>query len=110
MLCSYRIGERNVDKSTLKALRGSIRKWQRIAAGTTMDRGTKNCPLCKEFFDDATYECGGCPVAKKTGLSMCRGTPYIPYNNVVGQYERARTKEGKGLALAEVKFLKSLLP
>jgi hypothetical protein len=38
-----------MDNQTLAALKGSIRKWENIAAGTGVDKGVFNCPLCKLF-------------------------------------------------------------
>ena len=34
---------------TWKALEGSIKKWEDIVAGKRGDRGSRNCPLCREF-------------------------------------------------------------
>lgn len=39
-----------MNSRTLKALKGSIRKWERICNGTGEDRGPRNCPLCELFF------------------------------------------------------------
>ena len=87
------------NKKTLKALQGSIKKWENIVAGTGVDRGTENCPLCQLYINN---RCEGCPVKKKTQLIGCLGTPY-------GAYESSH-KDHKKLAQAEVYFLKSLLP
>lgn len=66
-----------MNKRTLKALRGSIKKWKRIVTGYEMDQGPDNCPLCKVFqFQDEGEICGGCPVAEATGRMACEGTPY----------------------------------
>lgn len=88
-----------MNAKTLKALRGSIRKWERIVAGTGSDNGPHNCPLCRLFFWNREA-CEGCPVAAKTGRAQCDGTPYRDYD-WSGSKEDARR---------ELNFLKSLLP
>ena len=87
--------------ATLKALRGSIRKWEGIVAGTEEDYGEDNCPLCKLFLKK---DCEGCPVSARTGKGSCFGTPYRDTLRAFGKeaYDTA--------AQAEVDFLKSLLP
>lgn len=62
-----------MDKITLKALHGSIRKWIKIATWEGYDSGSENCPLCGQFFGS---DCDGCPVAIKTGQKGCYGSPY----------------------------------
>ena len=98
---------------TLKALRGSIKKWEKIVAGTGVDQGTYNCSLCALFYSD--YHCAGCPVAKATGLHLCEGTPYIewacPERNGTIRLDSGRVSARlKRLAQAELDFLKGLLP
>lgn len=101
-----------MNEKTLRALKGSIRKWEAIVAGTERDEGTDNCPLCQKFF--ANY-CEGCPIQEKTGKYCCDGSPYEkwtrtsrPWAPVNGGY--LHTKESLAAAKAELKFLKSLLP
>lgn len=88
-----------MDKRTLKALKGSIKKWEKIVDGTGTDKGPDNCPLCKLFFDST--DCLGCPVNNATGKTGCRGTPYDDYSLAADKHVPA---------LAELDFLKSLLP
>jgi len=109
-----------MDAETLEALRGSIRKWEEIVAGTGTDEGPINCPLCQRFNklflkQEYTYPnmCTGCPVSNFTGLHGCDGTPYEDLENLDPDafdsdedFER-RTYE---LQQREVEFLKSLLP
>lgn len=83
----------------LEALRGSIKKWEGIVAGTTRDEGGRNCPLCQMFVHGKAATCRGCPVRTRTGKSSCDGTPYY-------YYEHGDTQT----AQAELDFLKSLLP
>lgn len=92
-----------MDERTLIALRGSIKKWEDIVAGIGLDKGEDNCPLCKLFHERFRYtgsHCDGCPVSEKTGDMSCSGSPYAAYCD-------EPTKAG---AIAELEFLKSLLP
>lgn len=69
-----------MNKRTLKALHGSVRKWIAIAEWKGEDKGGSNCPLCEEFYhkyDDKN--CAGCPVRGRTGKPGCRDTPYAGY-------------------------------
>ena len=105
-----------MNKQTLKALKGSIKKWELIVAGDGVDNGNENCPLCVRFY---SRQCAGCPVMEKTGESDCWDTPYM------GEWWDAREKDESMHALfpavantksrikaarAELRVLKSLLP
>lgn len=98
-----------MDAETLEALRGSIAKWEAIVAGTGKDDGIDNCALCSLFYTPADptdfMNCTGCPVMKVTGSMYCDGSPYETYR---------RTSPGsvdeRDAAIAELDFLKSLLP
>jgi hypothetical protein len=96
-----------MDPATLRALRGSIAKWQAIVDGTGEDKGHSNCPLCQMFYDehnDGQSCCAGCPVADATDSTCCVDSPY-------DDWCAAETDEElKGAALAELAFLRSLLP
>ena len=70
-----------MDKKAVKALRGSIKKWERIVLGTGEDFGTRNCPLCKKY--DRGTNCDGCPVAEDTGEPFCNGSPYDKWISAV---------------------------
>ncbi len=104
-----------MNAETLKALKGSIKKWERIVRSTrSRDRGDENCPLCQEF--DAL--CTGCPVATKTGYIGCHETPYQEWiGHHRGDHIEKSTfsriphcKECLRLAKAERDFLISLEP
>ena len=105
---------------TLKALRGSIEKWQKIVIGKGTDYGYRNCPLCKEFLNrDAIYDrqCDGCPVVNVTRKSSCIGTPYddewidlAEVHNICELGQKAITHAQRKAALSELLFLESLLP
>lgn len=108
----------------LTALQGSIAKWQAIYEGTEEDRGSDNCPCCVRYLSvgaSSEKACTGCPVAISTGLAHCDDTPYIrqwlPVAYISFTVDRsgrvnrfADTPERKAAALAELNFLKSLLP
>ena len=102
-----------MDKRTLKALKGSIRKWARIAAGTGVDNGTRDCPLCALFFQQS---CEECPVRENTGRWHCRDTPYERWGDLfingrsLTEIWRATSEKKRAAARAELKFLRSLLP
>lgn len=111
-----------MDAKTLEALKGSIAKWQAIVDGTGEDRGFNNCPLCRLFGVSHYAEeinCRGCPVFEKTGKHVCKGTPYYKWINIFDEIDwqyRYREKlivfntDLLYAALAELEFLKSLLP
>ena len=60
-------------EATRTALEGSIRKWEKIVAGTGVDMADENCPLCQLFENCQDGE--GCPVDNETG-DGCAGSPY----------------------------------
>lgn len=98
-----------MNQKTLKALKSSIAHWERLASGKRKDGEQPTgqcCALCAQFFDN---HCRGCPVASKTKLTACVGTPYWKasrYWNLQGPDSR----QFKTAAKAELQFLKSLLP
>ncbi len=94
-----------MDKDTLEALKGSIKKWEGIVKGTVSEQGADNCPLCKMF-----EECEECPVQEHTGQDHCDDTPYYNAHTATNQNRYAVTEEAKRLAQLEVDFLESLLP
>jgi hypothetical protein len=104
-----------MDKAALKALKGSIRKWERIVAGDGGDDGAADCPLCREFRFGAEFDCVGCPVMAESGLPYCSGTPYTGWMQYHDGLARAfplnaSTGEEIMLAQAELDFLRGLLP
>lgn len=115
-----------MDKETLQALKGSIKKWERIVKTTTAkDDGIWNCPLCRLFHATVSinylYEsCLACPIYNKTNVPYCSGTPYKewtdhqigahPKSNEEMYHRYAGCKECLTLAKEELKFLGSLLP
>lgn len=91
----------------LKALKGSIKKWKAIVAGTGEDWGDDNCPLCIEYFGNG---CKGCPVAKATKEPCCNNTPYREEWRKLGYPSKAVTPAQNAAATKMLDFLKSLLP
>ena len=97
-----------MDKKTLRALRGSIRKWHKIAYHEKINRGVRDCPLCRQFHSafakDVDYDdsCSNCPVQIRTGEPYCYETPYIKYTT--------RASNRIRYAIEERDFLISLLP
>lgn len=103
---------RVMDKKTIRALRASIRKWERNAKVKHPDKyllDSDDCPLCGLFFH---HDCEGCPVMQKTGRPNCGGTPYIKANIACSNWEwqAGPMEEAHAAAQEEVAFLKSLLP
>lgn len=101
----------------LKALQGSIAKWEAIVAGTGHDAGPDNCALCQEFRHKNAgggIICDGCPVKDATGEDGCADTPYDAYERAdtrYNAYEGAETRlERDKFASEELAFLQSLLP
>lgn len=94
---------------TLKALKGSILKWKKIAQGDRFgfDLGALNCPLCKLFLDEG---CVGCPVMEATGRDSCDGSPYRTHWGKLGYPKRAIERDEIIAATRELVFLESLLP
>ena len=115
-----------MNKETLEALKGSIRKWERIVKTTTAkDDGIYNCPLCKLFHaaiskNFLSESCRTCPIYSKTNKCFCNGTPYQTWSNhhsadhddvkVYHKHRYVSCKECLQLAKVELNFLKSLLP
>ena len=102
-----------MDTRALTALRGSIAKWQAIVNGTGTDEGTSNCPLCQEFYYEASGldACFGCPVSTQTGEICCDNTPYrAAYYALDGKGKLANTPAKVAAAQDELDFLISLLP
>lgn len=97
-----------MDKRTLKALQGSIKKWESIVAGVGKDLGGNNCALCIAF-----PSCDNCPVIDIGGGTFaCDNTPYDDWAKSI-EFKSggmATTDQQVRAAQAELDFLKSLLP
>lgn len=114
-----------MNKETLQALKGSIKKWENIVKYTTAkDDGIHNCSLCKLYHSviSANYlseSCLACPIYNKTNIAFCHETPYQEwsehqfkehYNSRKANYRHSKCKDCLTLAKEELNFLKSLLP
>ena len=118
----------NLLERQIVALRKSVLKWEKIVATledptrlTVTDKGDEDCACCKEFLDNSSDGCGGCPVQENTGLSHCWESPYelwgrtlretkrykdSPYTRIIDPTQR---KTLTRLAKNELKFLQGLL-
>jgi len=102
-----------MDAKTLKALKGSIKKWEKIVEGEGIDDGGKNCPLCKLYSDK---DCRSCPVCAEVDNYGCHDTPYDEWESHHENkheenelYRKVYCPTCKELAQKELDFLKSLL-
>lgn len=105
-----------MDDIARKALEGSIGKWEAIVAGTGVDHGANDCPLCAIYLrskGDLAPPCGGCPVLAKTESPGCYRSPYEEWNGHhfhyhPGMERRIHCPECTRLAQAELDFLRGL--
>lgn len=99
-------------KEQSTALEASIEHWEKIVTGDAASLNAMGCALCQAFIgrsSSTSIVCGGCPVYKKTGQNLCKGTPYVAFHaatNAVGG--RVTGPMSKMLARSELDFLKSL--
>ena len=104
-----------MDGKTLKALKQSIKKWERNAVAETPEDtmvGSDSCPLCKLFWK---RRCEGCPVRDRTEETYCDGSPYDDAEFASVRWGSAPEDENlrnaaHAAAREEVAFLRSLLP
>lgn len=93
-------------ENALRALKASIRHWERVLLGKDVLIGPSTCALCKEFY---SADCAGCPVKEKTGHQYCSGTPYYKASAAFCQFEPMSFKALVPV-YRELMFLRSLLP
>jgi len=109
-----------MNAKTLKAHKGSIKKWVGVCDGTNGDMGADNCDLCQLFLggilSGKSGECGQCPVGI-AGQPHCEGGQWerwYDYHAENGEYNYGMRKvfDDKSLRLAQdqLMFLVSLLP
>jgi len=91
-----------LSKRQMKALDGSIKKWEKIVGGTGVDEGAINCPCCQKYF--ANY-CNFCPIAIYVDNTECYETPYEAYVSV---FNDVFNEKSKRLAQAELGFLREV--
>ncbi len=109
-----------MNPETLTALQQSIKKWERIAAGTGYDNASDDCALCQRFPSDVCSTLEGdeyekCPVAIVSNRNGCGNTPYATWVRISRELDegfprKATTPALLALAQLELDFLRSLLP
>jgi hypothetical protein len=103
----------HMDRFTLFALVGSLRKWHKLVLGETKTEGGSNdCPLCHMYnkaFLGTGSDCAGCPVREHSKEDFCKGTPY---GKAIAQIvlRESGLPYQPDLIQAELDFLFSLLP
>lgn len=67
-----------INIKTMKALDGSIKKWELIVEGTGVNKGAMDCPLCQLYnkFGMQNQCTQKCPIGIDTKLGYCENTPY----------------------------------
>lgn len=89
----------------------SIKKWELVAElhekYDVVDGGTNwtNCGLCW-LNNNFNKGCSECPIMKKTGNSVCHGTPFENYNDY--SMEVPQDHSPREIAQQELGFLKDL--
>jgi len=106
-----------MDAKTLKALQEGIGKWEQIIAGTGIDEGVENCPLCSLFYWQGRKRCLSCPVYMETGWKYCCESPYRDWSDHQRNWHHIPINKYyiicptcRRLAKAELRFLRGLLP
>jgi hypothetical protein len=104
---------------TLKALKASIRHWERMRKDPSSEKPTAdNCSLCMLFNSYKTegeLRCVGCPVSEFANAELCLNTPFQSAHDAYAYARELRDSKAplaawRKAAAAEIKFLKSLLP
>jgi hypothetical protein len=101
---------------TLKALKESIKHWDRMATGKARlgeEPDSDHCALCSLFnrdnMDEDKNVCRGCPIYESTGRCWCAGTGYSSAW-VAWDVYGIKSQEFRSKAAEFLKYLKSLLP
>ena len=63
----------NFSKTQIRALKRSIKKWERILAGKEGDHAYHNCACCKLYIHRV---CSNCPIKIITGDRNCTNTAW----------------------------------
>jgi hypothetical protein len=94
------------EAKSLSQQKWNIMKWYAEVEGVLLDDGCqKTCGLCMYYRDN--FDCGKCPIARKTGRNYCRNTPFHDYasaraNGVIPRGVKAINDEIALLASIEV--------
>ena len=94
-------------KRKVKALKASIRHWERLAGGKRREDegiGPVHCALCRAYSTN-----GSCPIAEYTGVDGCGNTPYGEADETEEEFG-LDSPEFLAAAAKELKFLRGLLP
>jgi hypothetical protein len=93
-----------------KAKIASVKHWEELRDNPRSSTpSSRNCPLCRLFLVDDWNQCYGCPVALKTGLPGCEGSPWKKAFRQWSLCYDGRPNKFKQAAQAEIDFLKSLI-
>jgi hypothetical protein len=99
----------------IMAIVGSIVKWRKILNEDAVDKGTKNCALCKLYNSCFPGGCTNCPVKLYVDDLNCGSTPYDEWvdhhDTDDGAHEifNIACPECRDLAQAELDFLNEVL-
>lgn len=108
-------------QKVVKALEGSICKWNDVGMGFGKENGYEDCPLCTLFY--ISHDCYGCPISTEMRMAYCEGTPYVQWQRMWTKYnpdcmsvplEQVRDPEFKTVIAEivedEIIYLLELLP
>ena len=99
-----------------KLLKLSIAHWKRHATDTAAPKegiSANSCALCLAYFKNSRFVayCTGCPIAKKTGQSKCKGSPWLEAHAAYYIHgSGSSSKEFMAEAQRMVDFMQSILP
>lgn len=104
-----------MNPTTETALRASIAHWEDVVRDpVNANVGRSACALCMMFNNPhedkprtRADDCKGCPVSDMTGEKWCDGSPYYDFENAADEDDIIGMRSA---AVAELEFLKSLLP
>lgn len=106
------MSEKITPEATREALAKSIEHWERLASGTEKDGESifsEDCALCDLFFANEDCElCEGCPVAQRTGLSGCLGSPWYGVQSEWCKPSGKTTVAFREACKVQLEFLRSL--
>jgi hypothetical protein len=105
----------------LKALKESIKHWQRLATGTRLlDEGMygEDCALCNICYRHAWTSadmCPTCPIAQRLGMGACKAGPWVDCCDFKKHFDGEedglyQQPEFQKRAHRMLQFLQSLLP
>jgi hypothetical protein len=95
-----------------KAKIASVKHWEELRDNPRSSTpSARDCPLCTLFIksENNREPCEGCPVALKTGLPGCEGSPWRKAFKQWCRFYDGKKNTFKQAAQAEIDFLKSLI-